>query len=753
MEQEFMPKKRKSKKSKNGNLSISPFFHIGPGEAEDKFAWKKVSCAIQDTSGKTFFSLKNVEAPEAWSQTAVEIAAAKYFRPGVETSIKQLVSRVSETIGQAGLAGGYFSSRGQMRSVGGEAATCRIFEQELKMLLYSQRASFNSPVWFNCGLWQKYKIDSGGLRYAWDEKRQKVVELNKVFARPQGSACFIQSVEDNLESIFQLVMNEARIFKYGSGSGTNFSNLRSKYERLSGGGLSSGVLSFLDVYDRAAASIKSGGTTRRAAKMVILDIDHPEISEFIKWKAHEEAKAKALIRAGFEGGLDGEAYRTVSGQNGNNSVRVTDAFMEAVEREEMWSLLDRLHGQPVREVPARKLWREIAEAAWACADPGIQFHDRINEWHTCSRSGPIRASNPCSEYMFLDNSACNLASLNLRKFLLADGQFDFAGFVRASQIIFLAQEILVDFASYPTAAIARNSHDFRPLGLGLAGLGSFLMEKNIPYHSDRARQWGAALAALMTGVAYQLSGQIAEQRGPFAAWRANKRPMLAVMKKHREALQQIDFGSLMEIPADQVQAIWDQVVDYGSSGGFRNAQATAVAPTGTIGLVMDSETTGIEPEYALVRVKNLVGGGVLELVSRSLELGLRNLARGVCGGADGAASGGGASEATDLGGAAHADYSTDRIGKIMDWVKIHGTVAGCDMIDPQHRDIFATALEIPPEGHLKMMAAVQPFISGAISKTVNLDEKTTVEEIEALHRTAWRSGLKSIAIYRHLSKG
>lgn len=708
---------------KKSKPSIWPaYFYQKKGEVESQIEWKSFDCAIQDRSGKTYFEMKGVEAPAGWSQTAVEIAASKYFRraglkvrgqkeTGGETSVRQIVTRVADTIAAFGRERKYFSSTHEAKT----------FVNDLKMLLYTQKVSFNSPVWFNLGLWFKYKIEGDGLRYAYDFKTQKIVELNDVYARPQVSACFIQALGDDLESIFDLVKTEARIFKYGSGSGTNFSELRSRYETLSGGGQSSGVLTFLEVFDRAAGSIKSGGTTRRAAKMVILDVDHPEIEDFIDWKVHEEKKAQALIAAGFNSHFDGEAYRTVAGQNGNNSVRVSDDFMSAVENKKSWGLRNRKTQDVIREVPASELWSRMAKSAWECADPGLQFHDTVNRWHTCSKTAKIRASNPCSEYMFLDDSACNLASLNLLQFLTPEGRFDREGFVQASRILFYAQEILVDLASYPTKKIAQNSHDYRPLGLGIAGLGSFLMQKGIPYESEEARNWAGGIAALLTGVAYELSGEMARHFSPFEGWKKNKAPMKSVMEQHREALARLQDHD--ELPVAQLQVIWDRVVQFAKTTGFRNAQATVIAPTGTIGLVMDSETTGIEPEYALVRRKNLAGGGSLTLTSASLTQGLRNLG-----------------------------YDAKERQRILGYVSRQGSLKGCSFLKEEHEKIFATALEISPEGHIQMMAAVQPFVSGAISKTVNLPGSATVESIEALYFKAWKLGLKSISVYRDQSK-
>lgn len=704
---------------KKSFLSFHPFFHQGKVSVESTIHWKTVDCSIQDSAGKTYFSMKGVEAPEGWSQTAIEIAAAKYFRHTgkmVENSVRQIVTRVVDSICDFGLRSKYFANQSQ----------AKIFANEMKVLLYEQRASFNSPVWFNCGLRQKYRIESEGLRFAWDSRRRRVVSLDHVYERPQVSACFIQGLDDHLEAIFELVKTEARVFKYGSGSGTNFSKLRGRNESLSVGGVSSGVLAFLEVFDRAAGSIKSGGTTRRAAKMVILDADHPEIEDFIDWKVREEKKAKILMAGGFGNEFENEAYRTVSGQNGNNSVRVTDAFMRATEEGGMWPLIARSSSHVVKEVSAATLFDRMATAAWACADPGVQFHDNINRWHTCPKDGEIRASNPCSEYMFLDDSACNLASLNLLRFLKSDGSFDLPAFRQAVRLMFYAQEILVDLASYPTELIAENSHRFRPLGLGIAGLGSFLMLKGIPYDSEEGRGWAARIMAFVTGLAYEISAEMAEQFGSFDGFKRNRSSMLKVIKQHAQSLEALDFSIQCEITESNLRSLWERVLQLGRQHGFRNAQATVIAPTGTIGLVMDAETTGIEPEYALVRSKNLSGGGSLTLVTSTLGRALENLG-----------------------------YSQVERERILSWARKEGSLQKCQLLVKDgcdHRAVFATALEIWPEAHLAMMAAVQPFVSGAISKTVNLPANSTPQEIAQLYLKAWKMGLKSVAVYRDSSK-
>ena len=674
--------------------------------------WKKVDCQIKNSQGEIFFEKKGVRAPESWSQLAVEIAASKYFRQG-EKSILQMIERVTKRLAKAGLAQKYFSSAKQARE----------FEVEIKSLLLDQKGLFNSPVWFNYGLYDAYGVKSENTCWWWNPKTKKVEMRSEGFQYPQVSACFIQKIEDNLESIFELAKNEARLFKFGSGSGTNFSALRSKYEKLEGGGTSSGVIAFLEVLDRGAGSVKSGGTTRRAAKMVILDVDHPEIEEFIQWKVREERKARALMQAGFGHDFESEAYRTVSGQNSNNTVRVTDQFMRKVENKQDWVLTERRSKKKIKVKSASEIFEAIANAAWNCADPGLQFHDAINAWHTCSKTAPIQASNPCSEYMFLDDSACNLASLNLLKFNDQDGNFEATKFIEAARAFFLAQEILIDDASYPTQKIAENSHRFRPLGLGFAGLGAFLMQKGIAYDSDEGRAWASALAALLTGTAYELSAEFAKDKGAFAGFKMNRLPMLKVIQKHKKAIAGIRWEFLPEEMQNLCEQSWKRALAKGQKYGFRNSQATVMAPTGTIGLVMDSETTGIEPEFSLLKRKKLSGGGELKILSQAFSQALQWL-----------------------------EYSPSIIEEIRLFVEINGSLQGCPQVKPEHRALFATALEISPEGHLKMMTALQPFVSGAISKTVNMPQTASVQDVANLYMRAWKSGLKAIAIYRDGSK-
>jgi ribonucleoside-diphosphate reductase alpha chain len=711
---------------KNQTLHSTSFFVPAGKNPESMFKWKKVHCEIKNRKGEVFFDMKNVEAPEGWSQLAVEIAASKYFRKsGVpktqhEKSVRQLVDRVVTAIAASALKQtGYFKTKKE----------ADIFKNELKYILLSQRAAFNSPVWFNAGLFEAYKIVSPSEHYAWDAKKKSIQPTKNAYERPQCSACFIQSVDDSIDGIFELAKNEARLFKYGSGTGSNFSTLRSKYEPLNSGGHSSGLISFLEVLDRGAGAIKSGGTTRRAAKMVVVDIDHPEVLDFIEWKMNEEHKAKLLIEAGLSADFEGEAYRTVSGQNANNSVRVTDQFMKSVQNVKPWKLLARVSGKVIREVPSVDVWNKINHAAWMCADPGIQFHDTINKWHTCPNTDEIRSSNPCSEYMFLDDSACNLASINLVKFLNADGSFDFESFIHTARTLFVAQEVLVDYSSYPTAKIAQHSHDYRPLGLGFANLGSLLMRKGIAYDSDEGRAWAGSITSLMTGVAYLTSAEMARAKGAFAGFKKNRVPMLNVMKMHEKALNKISWKHLPDGLDKAARNLWKAVVYNGGKFGFRNAQASVVAPTGTIGLLMDCDTTGIEPDFSLIKLKKLVGGGEIQIVNQSVKPALQVL-----------------------------DYEESQIESVLAFIAEHNTLVGCPEIKQEHLAIFDCANAAPggrvlsAESHVTMMAAVQPFISGAISKTVNLPNSATEADISRIYFLAWELGLKAVAIYRDGSK-
>lgn len=709
--------------------------------AESMFSWTRHDCEIRNRDKQIIFSMKGVEAPAKWSLLAVEIAAAKYFRQkksddksSREKSVRELVHRVASSIANSGLQQGYFDKKNR-----------DIFCEELKYILLAQMAAFNSPVWFNVGLYDSYKSQSNSLTFAYDEKSKKIKTYQNALQRPQASACFIQSVDDSIEGIFELAKNEAKLFKYGSGSGTNFSALRSKYETLSHGGSPSGLISFLEVLDKGAGAIKSGGTTRRAAKMVIVDIDHPEVDDFIAWKSKEEAKAKALMAAGYSKDFEGEAYRTIAGQNANNSIRVSDAFFKAVDKDAPWILKSSRTKKKVRELSAKNLFKEIVENAWASADPGLQYTDTIQSWHTCSSSGEIRASNPCSEYLFLDDSACNLASLNLSAFFKQGSRdFDWQQFIHVVRVIFLAQEILVDLAGYPTAAIAENSHNFRPLGIGFANLGGFLLCKGIAYDSDEGRTWASGFASIMTGQAYLLSAEIAKLKGPFAKYKVNQKSMLKVIRRHLLAVKRLkkqsanvrasasataNANAFNEMQKLSTQT-WHLVEQLGSKYGFRNAQASVIAPTGTIGLLMDCDTTGIEPDFSLVKFKKLAGGFDKTITNSAVASALRELG-----------------------------YDENQIQDLQKYVDRFGTFEGADSLKPEHQKVFQVANgqssvdTLSVESHLLMMAAVQPFISGAISKTVNLPASATIEDVAKVYRNAHKLGLKAVAIYRDGSKG
>ena len=783
----------------------------------DEVTYVERSSVIKDPDGTEVFRMDGVEVPEDWSQLATDVVVSKYFRKagvpetGHEVSVRQLVSRVTRTLREGGeWLGGYFRS----------TEDAEVFEAELAHLLVHQKAAFNSPVWFNLGLYHRYGIEGSGGNWAWSFESGEPEETANAYSRPLCSACFIQSVNDDLMSIFQLVQNEARLFKYGSGTGTNFSSLRSRHEKLSGGGTSSGLMSFLEVLDRGAGATKSGGTTRRAAKMVCVDADHPEIVDFIRWKAKEEEKALALIEAGWSADFNGEAYHTVAGQNANNSVRVSDEFMEAALGNGTWETRNRTDGMVHERLQASDLLDEIAEAAWRCADPGLQYHSTINHWHTCSGTAPIRASNPCSEFMFLDDSACNLASINLLKYVDDDGTFRVAEFEHAVRLLIIAQEILVDFSSYPTRDIAANSHRFRPLGLGYAGLGAMLMGRGISYDSDEGRGLCAALTALMTGRANEVSAEIAGEKGPFEGYPANAEPFARVMRQHRAAAEKIPQG-VPEGLRQAAVAAWDRAVDLGGRNGYRNAQTTVLAPTGTIGLLMDCETTGIEPDFALVKFKKLAGGGHFKIVNQSLGRALSSLGYSeteigdvithICGTLTLAGEGpvnerelldaGLPREAVDRVEAALATVfhiaqafspsivgqeALEQLGVPADQLEADGfqplsrlgysdtqvleanaricgrlTIEGAPHIREEHLAVFDCASRcgdsgvrlLSPMAHIGMMAAAQPFLSGAISKTVNLPYECTVDEIRQLYIDGWKMGLKALAIYRDGCKG
>src|SRR5712671_2691292 len=781
-------------------------------EVLDQVEWTRRPAKISGADGEVVFKMDDAEVPAEWSQLATDVAVSKYFRKaglgtksGAEESVRQLVRRVAHTLRSAGEAqGGYFAT----------PADAEAFEAELTHYLVHQVGAFNSPVWFNCGLWHEYEIRGSGGNWAVDLATGTAYQTGDAYSRPQVSACFIQSCNDDLESIFNLVHDEARVFKYGSGSGTNFSKLRGRMERLSGGGTSSGLMSFLEVLDRAAGATKSGGITRRAAKMVVVDADHPEIRDCVQWKAREEKKVQALIAAGYPSDFNGDAYRTVSGQNANNSVRIKDAFMAAVDENSAWETTQRTSGEVVDRLDARELWMEMAEAAWKCADPGLQFDDTINKWHTCKATDRIYASNPCSEFVFLDDTACNLASLNLLKFLdEKTGAFDVEGYKHACRVFFLAQEIAVDLASYPTQRIAERSHQFRPLGLGYANLGTLLMVEGLPYDSDGGRAYAAAVTAVMTGEAYALSAEMAASKGPFQGYSHNRDSMLEVMRMHRDSVQNIDRDLA---PAEILAAaheVWNRAVAVGEQHGYRNAQATVLAPTGTIGLLMDCDTTGVEPDFALIKFKKLAGGGSFKIVNQSVPRALKKLgykpeevqtivdyvrgtatlksiaefspkellARGLTEPEIGKVEkslesvfdlrasfaphvlGAACLSRLGLPAAAKGDavlkklgYTTEQIDAASLIVCGHQTVEGAPFLKTEHYAVFDCANRcgplgtryIEPMGHVRMMAATQPFLSGAISKTINMPHDATVPDVERIHRESWRLGLKAIAIYR-----
>ncbi|MBN1571119.1 MAG: vitamin B12-dependent ribonucleotide reductase [Acidobacteria bacterium] len=680
-----------------GGLEFTRYFTKEGTSPFDGIEWETRTASITNEKGEILFLQEGVEIPRNWSQTATNIVVSKYFHgqvgtPQREKSVRQLIERVVRTMTEWGVKGGYFST----------AADSQTFHDELAFLLLNQYAAFNSPVWFNCG----------------------------IEPHPQCSACFINSVEDTMDSILHLARTEGRLFKYGSGTGTNFSPLRSSRAKLSGGGTASGPVSFMKGFDAFAGVIKSGGKTRRAAKMVILDIDHPDIVDFIECKSREEKKAWTLVEAGYDGSVDGEAYGSIFFQNANNSVRVTDEFMKEVEQDGAWVTRERPTGQIVDNYRARDLMRKIAESCHACGDPGMQYDSTVNRWHTCKNTARINASNPCSEYMFLDDSACNLASFNLLKFVNEKGEFDVAGFRKAVDIMITAQDVIVDNASYPTEKIGKNSRDFRPLGLGYANLGALLMFNGLAYDSDEGRDFAAGISALMTGEAYLQSARIAAKLNSFPGYAINRECFLEVMRMHRSALQNINPTN---VPADLLntaQESWDLAVLEGTVHGFRNAQATVLAPTGTIGFMMDCDTTGVEPDLALVKFKKLVGGGTMKIVNNTVPAALSKLG-----------------------------YADEEIQAITKHIDENGTIEGAPFVKPQHLPAFDCAFKpqrgtrsIQYMGHVKMMSAVQPFISGAISKTVNVPESITVDQIADLYMQAWKLGVKAIAIYRDNSK-
>ncbi len=692
----------------------------------EQIEWERRQASIGDDKGNTIFSQNDVEVPKTWSMLATNVVSSKYFYGAQGTdereySVRQIIHRVSRSLADWGLEDGYFASKEDAEA----------FYDEMSYLCVNQYGAFNSPVWFNVGLHHVYGYGSDNKSsYTWDDKAEAIVPAGDTYVYPQASACFIQAVDDTMEDIMRLASAEAMLVKYGSGTGTDLSTLRSSREKLSGGGTPSGPLSFMRVFDQVAAVIKSGGKTRRAAKMQSLKVSHPDIREFVSCKTNEERKAWALIEQGYDGSFGGEAYESVMYQNANLSVRVTDDFMEAAEKEGDWTTTAVVSGEAADTFPARDLLRNIAEGTHVCGDPGVQYDSTINRWHTCKNSGPINASNPCSEYMFLDNSACNLASVNLMKFVDKKGKFDIKTFQHVVRLYITAQDILVDRASYPTEEIARNSHRYRPLGLGYANLGALIMRMGFPYDSDEGRAYAGAITALMTGTAYQTSQELAKAKGAFDGYAENKSPMLDVMKMHRDAVKGIDSELAPDHMVDAAAKAWDTVVDRAGRSGFRNSQVTVLAPTGTIGFMMDCDTTGVEPDIALIKYKQLAGGGMMKIVNNSLGLALNRLG-----------------------------YTSEQTQSIVQYVDEHETIEGAPGLLPEHVEVFDCAFRpkngtrfISYKAHLKMMAAVQPFLSGAISKTVNVPTETSVNEIMQTYTEGWQMGLKAVAIYRDGSK-
>jgi ribonucleoside-diphosphate reductase alpha chain len=685
-------------------LEYERFFSKEGVDPFDEVEWDLRSAVIGSEKGEVVFEQRDVEIPRFWSQQATNIVVSKYFRgqigtPERERSVKQLIGRVVDTITEWAIKQKYFASEEDQQA----------FSDDLKHLLVYQKAAFNSPVWFNVGF----------------EKA------------PQCSACFINSVQDTMESILGLAKTEGMLFKFGSGTGSNLSNIRSSKELLAGGGTASGPVSFMKGFDAFAGVIKSGGKTRRAAKMVILNADHPDIKEFINCKVEEEKKAWALIDAGYDGSFTGVAYGSVFFQNSNNSVRVTDEFMRAVLDDGDWTTKAVRDGAPMETYKARDLMRQIAEGTWICGDPGMQFDTTINDWHTCPNTARINASNPCSEYMFLDDTACNLSSINLMKFVRPEddpknaGEFDVIGFEKACRTMILAQEILVDNASYPTPAIEKNSHAYRPLGLGYANLGALLMSRGLPYDSDGGRDYAGAITAIMHGAAFAESSRVARDHGgPFSGYEKNKDPMMRVMRKHRAAIKDIDKTNVPKDMLETAKAVWDEVIEMGELHGFRNAQATVLAPTGTIGFMMDCDTTGVEPDIALVKYKKLVGGGMMKIVNQTVPMALKKLG-----------------------------YSQPQIKEIIEYIDENETIEGAPHVKEPHMAVFDCAFKplrgtrsIHYMGHVRMMGATQPFLSGAISKTVNVPKNASVEDIQQAYIDSWRIGAKAVSIYRDGSK-
>src|SRR6202045_2848995 len=737
-----------SKKTAPG-LSFRRFFTKPAVSPYDELEWDLRLAQITDAKGNVIFEQKDVEVPKDWSMTATNIVASKYLHgkvgsPERETGVRQLVTRVAETIRNWGLDQGFFKAPEDGAS----------FHDELVHILVRQYAAFNSPVWFNVGC-DRIEPNSDGRSWHWNPQTQQVEFGVTGYSKPQCSACFINSVKDSLDSILTLAKTEGMLFKWGSGTGTNLSPLRSATETLSGGGTASGPLSFMKGFDAFAGVIKSGGKTRRAAKMVILNVDHPDIVDFIECKSKEEAKAHALVLQGYDGSHpDSDAYSSIFFQNANNSARVTDDFMYAVMRDTDFSTRTVTDGSVVKTYKAKDLLGKISEATWQCGDPGMQYDSTVNRWHTSKNTARINASNPCSESMFLDDSACNLPSLNLLKFA-PNGTFDVEAYRHAVDVLITAQEILVDNAGYPTEMIMRNSHDYRPLGLGYANLGALLMAAGLPYDSDGGRDYAACVTAIMCGEAYLQSSRIAElcqpltpatetvstrlgiteaDKMPGAAcpgWYMNREPFLDVIRMHRASVNNINKNNVPTALYESSKQCWDEALAHGEKHGYRNSQVTVLAPTGTIGFMMDCDTTGVEPDLALVKYKKLVGGGMIKIVNNTVPSALIKLG-----------------------------YSEADVNAIVSYIDATGTIEGAPAIKPEHLAVFDCSFKpakgtrsISYMGHIKMMGAAQPFLSGAISKTVNLPQDCSVDDIAEAYMESWRQGLKAVAIYRDNSKG
>ncbi|MDP6525091.1 MAG: vitamin B12-dependent ribonucleotide reductase [Kiritimatiellia bacterium] len=723
-----VPRKTTDKKTgqQKGGLKVRCLLTKKGENPFDKIEWERRRASISGDSGNVIFAQDDVEVPALWSMLATNVVASKYFYGGVGTddrefSARQLVHRVARTISDWGLSGGYFATPDDAEN----------FYNELCHACINQYGAFNSPVWFNVGLFQVYGHSSSNRSsYVWSEEEGRIVLTNDTYRDPQASACFIQSVEDSMEDIMRLASAEAMLFKYGSGTGSDLSTLRSTREKLSGGGTPSGPISFMRVFDQVAAVIKSGGKTRRAAKMQSLKVWHPDILDFINCKAREEKKAWALIEQGYDGSFNGEAYDSVMFQNANLSVRVTDEFMDCVERDREWQTHDVKSGEPADTLKARDVMQQISDNAHLCGDPGLQYDTTINRWHTCPNSAPINASNPCSEYMFIDDSACNLASVNLMHFVDDEGDVDIDKFKHVVRLFIIAQDILVDSASYPTERVALNSHRFRPLGLGYANLGALIMREGMPYDSEEGRAFASMITALLTGEAYKTSQELAAVKGAFEDYETNADCMLNVMKMHRDSLDGVSSAVAPAALREAACNAWDDVVEGASEHGFRNSQVTVLAPTGTIGFMMDCDTTGVEPDIALVKYKQLAGGGTMKIVNRTIDPALRRLG-----------------------------YSNDDVEAIVAHVDESDTIETAPHLKAEHMEVFDCAFKpvngtrsISYKAHLKMMAAVQPFLSGAISKTVNLPNEATADDIMQTYIDGWKLGLKAVAVYRDGSK-